>query len=141
MRIHAYIPPRSILRDLLGSAADETRLRILAALEAAPDNELCVCELVDALREPQYNVSRHLRILSNSGLVAERPEGRWVHYRLTNNRRETRALLAFLREVGGGTDRGDRARLRRRLALRRGGACVLGVQDPALLSRRRSRAR
>lgn len=127
-------------KELLQAAGDETRLRILAALEAVPAHELCVCELVDALQEPQYNVSRHLRVLADAGLVAQRPEGRWVYYGLPADRR-TKALLRLLRVLGAGLDPASRARLRRRLALRKGGACILGVRNPALLSRRQSRAR
>jgi ArsR family transcriptional regulator len=61
---------------------DSTRLRALRALQGA-GRELCVCEIADALKETQYNTSRHMRILKNAGLVRERRDGRWVFYSLT----------------------------------------------------------
>jgi ArsR family transcriptional regulator len=59
--------------------ADETRLRILHLLSRG---ELCVCDLMSALRLPQSKVSRHLAYLRNAGLVADRRDGRWKHYAL-----------------------------------------------------------
>lgn len=137
MRIQ--LPPD--IERLLGAAADRTRLRILGVLERAPGRELCVCELVDILQEPQYNVSRHLRVLADAGMVTGRPEGRWVYYRVSADLAETRAFLRFLRSVGSELDLETQRRLRQRLGLRESGACVVGVRDPSLLSRRRSRGR
>jgi ArsR family transcriptional regulator len=44
------------------------------------ERELLVGELVQALKEPQHKVSRHLAILKRAGLVRDRREGTWVHY-------------------------------------------------------------
>ena len=63
--------------------SEPTRLRIMALLCRAR-RELCVCEFVDALEEPQYHVSRSLKILEQAGLVTERREGKWVHYGLSS---------------------------------------------------------
>jgi len=60
--------------------ADPTRTRILALLDGR--DELCVCEIVEALRVAQYKVSRHLRALKAAGLVSAWRQGRWMHYRL-----------------------------------------------------------
>src|SRR5574342_1372583 len=65
---------------LLSALADPTRLRLVRLLL---QQELCVCELVDALRMPQYKVSRHLQRLRSTGLVEARRDGRWIHYRLS----------------------------------------------------------
>jgi ArsR family transcriptional regulator len=78
MRIGAYI--MRTLNRILRALADPTRVRILALLDGR--DELCVCEIVDALRLPQYAVSRHLRALRAAGLVSARRQGRWMHYRL-----------------------------------------------------------
>ncbi len=136
MHIHAYMSAVITPARMLSAAADATRVRLLVALESAPRNGLCVCELVDALREPQYNISRHLRILAAAGLVSERAEGRWVYYRTADDRPEVRALLAFLRAASSSMTDDDRSRVRKRLALRQSGSCVVGVQDPTLLGRR-----
>jgi ArsR family transcriptional regulator len=48
--------------DALKALADDTRLRILRLL-LTNHTAMCVCELVDALEERQYNISSHLQIL------------------------------------------------------------------------------
>ena len=58
--------------------ADETRLRILALL--LTQEELCVCDLIAALKLPQSTVSRHLAYLRKNGLVIDRRCGNWMYY-------------------------------------------------------------
>ena len=65
---------------ILAGIADPTRLRLLRLLYG---QELCVCELVDAVQLPQYTVSRHLRELRHVGLVEATRRGRWMHYRIS----------------------------------------------------------
>ena len=60
--------------------ADPTRLRCLLLL--ATEGELCVCELTHALDESQPKISRHLAMLREAGIVSDRREGLWIHYRL-----------------------------------------------------------
>lgn len=61
--------------------ADPIRLRLAVLL--AQKGEMCVCNLSDALDEPQFKISRHLGILRNAGLVRARRESTWMHYQLT----------------------------------------------------------
>lgn len=63
--------------------ADATRARI--ALLLTQEQELCVCELTCALDESQPKISRHLALLRESGLLADRRQGQWVYYRLHPN--------------------------------------------------------
>jgi ArsR family transcriptional regulator, arsenate/arsenite/antimonite-responsive transcriptional repressor len=120
---------------LLSALADPTRLRLVRMLL---QEELCVCELVDALRIPQYKVSRHLGKLRRVGLVEARRNGRWMYYSI--GRRA--ALKGFQQDLlkvidvhvdgadvhvdGAPGMRGDNARLSRRLAMRQAGRCVVG---------------
>jgi ArsR family transcriptional regulator len=60
--------------------ADETRLMILWLLMG--EEELCVCDIMSALRITQSKASRHLRYLYNLGLVTDRRDGLWMNYRL-----------------------------------------------------------
>ncbi len=62
------------------SLSDETRRRILVLI--LKHEELCVCELFQALDVPQPKVSRHLAVLREAGALAQRREGTWVFYRL-----------------------------------------------------------
>ena len=64
------------------ACADATRLRVLFLLD---ERELCVCELVAALRMPQGKVSRHLGVLKRAGLVRDRREGTWIFYSLASS--------------------------------------------------------
>jgi len=64
---------------LFHALSDETRLGILDMLR---DGERCVCELQDALDAAQSRLSFHLRVLKDAGLVIDRREGRWSHYRV-----------------------------------------------------------
>ncbi len=63
--------------------SDPTRLQLVELLRGG---ERCVCELTDALESAQSRLSFHLRVLKEAGLVLDRREGRWVHYRLNQDR-------------------------------------------------------
>src|SRR3954468_11816034 len=63
------------LADRFQALADPTRLRILALLRRM---ELSVGELAQVLGQSQPRVSRHLKILSDAGVLERRKEGSWV---------------------------------------------------------------
>ncbi|MGE5579938.1 MAG: ArsR/SmtB family transcription factor [Bacillota bacterium] len=107
--------------------SDLTRLRALRMILIAED-PVCVCELADALRLPQYQVSKHLAILRQAGLVTDSRVGTWVYYSVPEHLSEFSAgLCALVKEhLSGPVFENDDARLRARLALREEGRCVLG---------------
>ena len=61
--------------------ADPKRLLIIHVLRDGP---LSVSELTEMLDLPQSNVSQHLGILRDKGLVTSRREGQFVYYSLTS---------------------------------------------------------
>ena len=63
----------------LRALADPTRRRILELLAA---EQLCVCHLMELLGARQTNVSNHLRVLRDAGLVETEACGRFTYYRL-----------------------------------------------------------
>ena len=63
----------------LRALADPERLRIIGALRDGPKN---VGQLAARLGSPVVNVSHHLRLLRQAGLVLDRKCGRFVVYRL-----------------------------------------------------------
>ena len=71
------------LAGRLKALADETRLHMLALL--AEHRELCVCNFEYALEITQSKASRHLRYLYHAGIVDERRQGVWIHYRLADD--------------------------------------------------------
>jgi len=62
--------------------SDVTRLRLLIELEAGEKN---VTELVRATDVIQANVSRHLQMLTDAGLVRRRKEGVKVYYAIADD--------------------------------------------------------
>ncbi|MBF0245632.1 MAG: metalloregulator ArsR/SmtB family transcription factor [Planctomycetes bacterium] len=69
---------------LFRALADLTRLRLAVILAIRGDT--CVCLLGKALGEPDYKISRHLSVLRSAGMVENRREGTWMHYRLVEPR-------------------------------------------------------
>ncbi len=100
--------------------SDETRLRIMMLLT---QGELCVCDLMFVLDEPQSKVSRHLTYLKLSGLTNSKRAGVWMHYSLKEPVDDLhRAQLSFLKEKLSHLHqfRADRDRL---LELKKRGGC------------------
>jgi len=65
----------------LRAAAEPTRLRIIALLS---EGELTVSELVHTLGQSQSRISRHLKLLTEAGLLTRHREGSWVFHRLAD---------------------------------------------------------
>ncbi len=110
--------------------SDETRLRILKLLERG---ELCVCDIFSALAMVQPKVSFHLAVLKEAGLIRDRKEGRWVHYRINDSDMFRRFLILSVTErVPEGAVASDRARLKRFLAQkqRKCAPCDASVASP-----------
>ena len=62
---------------ILKALADETRLRILSVLL---DHEFNVNEIMKLFGMIQSRISRHLKVLSDCGLLGSRRDGLWVFY-------------------------------------------------------------
>lgn len=112
---------------LFGKAfADPTRVRILAALA---ENELCVCELVDALEMAQSTLSNHLQTLRQAGVLYTSRQHKWINYGIEpGSRPAVQAVLNhFANSLAADQRRNlDAERIAKRLALRENGCCVLG---------------
>jgi ArsR family transcriptional regulator, arsenate/arsenite/antimonite-responsive transcriptional repressor len=80
----------SDLVPLFASLADRTRLRLLNLMVG---REVCVCYLVEILRQSQPKISRHLAYLRRAGIVTVRREGKWMHYRVERPRDAAAALI------------------------------------------------
>ena len=71
------------------------RLKILCILG---DSEFSVQDIVDTVGTSQSNISQHLGILKDKGVLVTRKEANKVFYRVSDER--TLKLLEMMREVG-----------------------------------------
>ena len=78
----------------LKAAAEATRVRILFVLS---HGEFNVSELTQILGQSQPRVSRHLKLMTEAGLISRHKEGNWVLFRL----REDAAGGALSRAIAG----------------------------------------
>jgi ArsR family transcriptional regulator len=70
---------------------DENRLFILDLLR---NGEMCACVILEKLDISQSTLSHHMKILCESGIVANREDGKWTHYSLSREGCEmAKALL------------------------------------------------
>jgi ubiquinone/menaquinone biosynthesis C-methylase UbiE len=92
--------PFDRLTAVLRGAAEPTRLRVLALLAEA---ELTVSDLTDILRQSQPRISRHLKLLTEAGLVERSREGSWAFFRLP----EEGAASEFVRSLVARLDADD----------------------------------
>ena len=67
------------LSGLLRALADPLRARIV---ELLAQEQLCTCHLAELTGARQTNLSNHLRVLREAGLVRAEPAGRYTYYRL-----------------------------------------------------------
>jgi len=90
----------------LRAGAEPTRLRIVALLAKG---ELTVSELVHTLGQSQPRISRHLKLLTEAGLLTRHREGSWVFHRLADDgpgAEVARHLNALLPQGGGDGENG-----------------------------------
>jgi ArsR family transcriptional regulator len=121
--------------EIFKALGEETRLR-LANLLLQTDEDLCVCEMVDALELPQYQISKHLTILKNAGLLQASRRGTWVYYRLDRNAPFLRDLFKTLsRHLDTPMFIDDAAKVKQRLTLREEGRCVVGFVAAAQITK------
>ena len=118
--------------EVFKALSDPTRLRIMKLLLTS-GKEICGCEFVDSLQVPQYNLSRHLDILKQAGVVTERKEGRWVYYSgCVDQSRFCKDICRGVQQAKGKIFTEDLKRLNKRFAMRKDGICYLGIQNPKL---------
>ncbi|MCA9316017.1 MAG: winged helix-turn-helix transcriptional regulator [Planctomycetes bacterium] len=87
------LPEAEALATRFRALADPARLRLLGLIQAQPDGEACVCNLVEPLGLAQPTVTHHLQVLHRAGLLRREKRGIWVYYQVE------RAALQALRET------------------------------------------
>lgn len=66
--------------ELIHVISDSTRIQIMKTL--SENGEMCARDILAHFSITQPTLSHHMSLLSDSGLVDARKEGRWVYYRL-----------------------------------------------------------
>ena len=84
---------------------DERRQRILELLHTG---EKCACVLTEEMGMPQSSLSYHMKILCDSGIVISREEGKWTHYRISQQGSEK--AIQLLKEITAATENHDGCR-------------------------------
>lgn len=123
------IDPLERYTVIFKALSDMTRLKIMWLLLSI-DSKINVSEIIDVLGENQYNISKHLKILKNAGLIYEKKEGRWTfyHYLSSGDAFETevrQTVLTIPKELM--VD--EVSRCEKRLAMRVDGKCVIGSES------------
>jgi ArsR family transcriptional regulator, arsenate/arsenite/antimonite-responsive transcriptional repressor len=113
--------PNSVFQAL----ADPIRVRIIRLLVSSKE-ELCLCDLSASLAEPDYKLSRHVKILREAGLVAAQREGRWVYHSTLKSNRHVENLYRFVAEMPEGSNSfsKDLTRFRQLLKARKSARCT-----------------
>ncbi len=77
--------------------SDLTRLTIIKLIQ---DKERCVCEIQSAFDLSQPAISKHLKILEDSGLIKSEKRGLWVYYSLDKdtNSEYVKTILANIKD-------------------------------------------
>jgi ArsR family transcriptional regulator len=76
------------------------RLKVLCVVG---DQEICVQDIVDAVGTSQSNISQHLAILRDKGVLATRKDANRVYYRVADQR--TLQMVVMMREIFCGVPR------------------------------------
>ncbi len=95
-KVHERLPEEEklyALAELFKVFGDYTRIRILYVLF---EEEVCVCDLAEALHMTQPAISHQLKILKQAKLVGSRREGKSVFYSLADG--HVRTMIAQGRE-------------------------------------------
>ncbi|SNZ08412.1 transcriptional regulator, ArsR family [Persephonella hydrogeniphila] len=88
------------LRKAYHALSDEIRILIVRLLSEY--GELCVCQLQPALDISQPNLSFHLRILRDAGIVRSEKRGKWVYYSLNLKNPVLKANLPVINQISVG---------------------------------------
>jgi len=63
--------------EIFKALSDANRLKIMNFLQSG---EKCVCEILPHVGTSQSNVSQHLKVLRNAGLISYRKDGKKIIY-------------------------------------------------------------
>jgi len=71
--------PMNDILMIARALGDDSRVRAVMMLTGG---ELCVCQIIEALKLAPATVSKHMSILHEAGLVQRQKRGKWAYYQL-----------------------------------------------------------
>lgn len=104
--------------------SDPIRVRIIRLL-ADSGAEACLCDLSESLGEPDYKLSRHVKVLRQSGMLSAEKEGRWVYHKIVQEITSLKHLYLAI-EALPDDDKvyaSDLKKFRRLIAMRKNSRC------------------
>lgn len=111
--------------NIFKALSDPTRLKIMWLLFTV-DLKVSVSEIQDVLNENQYNVSKHLKILKQTGLISEKKEGRWsYYYYLENDNKFHNYIQKTITQIPPDLMEEELLRCKKRIEMRVDGKCIL----------------
>ena len=84
------------LNELVGqlkAAGEITRLRLLVLLSLG---ELSVKDLTEILEQSQPRISRHLKLLTDAGLVVRHAEGAWAYFGINTGGEQAQLVYSLV---------------------------------------------
>lgn len=82
--------------EVLKAAGEPTRMRLLILLA---QGDLTVSDLTDILGQSQPRISRHLKLLSDAGLIERYQEGAWAYFRMISDGRSAQIIRQVIHSV------------------------------------------
>lgn len=80
------------LHEVFQALSDPTRVRMVSLMLRA-QSEVCLCDLRESLGEPEYKLSKHIKVLKQSGLITSMRDGKWIYHSLVNDSEHFTAIL------------------------------------------------
>lgn len=115
------------IENIFQALSDTTRVRIVRLL-IQNKGQICSCELVDCLQEPEYKISRHLKVLKSAGIITAERDGKWVYHGLVKDGKFLKTLHKSILDFPdtNGVFEKDQTRFLKRVKLRKSGRCQVG---------------
>ena len=110
--------------ELFQSLSDLTRIRIVRLLVES-NQEVCLCEISRSLAEPEYKLSRHIKVLRQVGIIKSVKEGRWVYHSINRGSKPFELLFQLIKSIPDKEKvfAQDQKRFNKNLYLRDNGRC------------------
>ena len=93
------------MAKIFKALSDPNRIFILEMLKSG---EKCACKILEELHIGQSTLSHHMKILSDSGIIKCRKDGKWSYYSFDENgSKELKEILNNILDFSSATFKGE----------------------------------